>query len=185
MTLATEQIWKAFITKMRRFVSARVSNPDDAEDIVQDIFLKLHARLGTLRDRTRLVSWLYRIANNAIVDYYRTRHQPVPLPKDLAVDGSDDQRVLEKQISKGLLKMVEALPEKFREALVLSELEGLPQRALAKQLGITLSGAKSRVQRGRALLRSELLACCHFEFDRRGGLVDSVPRSRCCDACQK
>ncbi len=185
MTVATEQIWKAFIQKMRRFVSRNVSDPDDAEDIVQEIFLKLHSRIGTLRDDTRVTPWLYRIARNAIVDYYRSRRPRAPLPENLAAEKGTVEQTAEGRIADGLGEMIKYLPEKYRQAIALTEIEGITQRELAQRLGITLAGAKSRVQRGRALLRRGLMACCHFEFDRRGGLIDYVPRSRCCDECSE
>ena len=72
--------------------------------------------------------------------------------------------------------MIEGLPDAYREAIVLTEFEGLTQKELADRLGISLSGAKSRVQRARGQLKQMLLGCCQFEFDRRGGIIDCKPR---------
>lgn len=83
-------------------------------------------------------------------------------------------------IAEGLADMIRGLPEPYRQALELSELEGIPQRKVAERLGISLSGAKSRIQRGRKLLRDALLECCHFDFDRRGRILEFVPRAPCC-----
>ena len=82
-------------------------------------------------------------------------------------------------------EMIGQLPEKYQQALRLAEIEGLPPWAIADRLGLSLSGAKSRIQRGRALLKRELEACCRFEFDRRGNLMDVIPKpGRCgCDRC--
>jgi len=68
-----------------------------------------------------------------------------------------------------------SLPEPYRKALVLTELEGLTQQELADKVGISLSGAKSWVQRGRQQLKEMLTECCAFEFDRRGGVIDCTP----------
>jgi RNA polymerase sigma-70 factor (ECF subfamily) len=81
--------------------------------------------------------------------------------------------------------MIYSLPEPYRDAVVLTELEGLTQRELANRLGISLSGAKSRVQRGRAQLKQMLDECCTFEFDRRGKVIDCTPRAKTgCDECR-
>jgi RNA polymerase sigma-70 factor, ECF subfamily len=84
------------------------------------------------------------------------------------------------EIAAGLKNFIACLPEKYRQALLLTEFEGFSQLRLAESLGISLSGAKSQVQRGRAQLRQALLECCHFEFDRRGNLQDYIPRQECC-----
>ena len=76
--------------------------------------------------------------------------------------------------------MVESLPADYREALILTEYEGLTQRALAERLGLSFSGAKSRVQRAREKLKAMLLDCCHFEFDRFGKIIDYQPNCACC-----
>jgi RNA polymerase sigma-70 factor (ECF subfamily) len=75
--------------------------------------------------------------------------------------------------------MIDRLPDPYRQALTLTELEGRTQRELADALGLSLSGAKSRVQRGREQLKELILACCHVEVDRRGGVVDYEPRREC------
>lgn len=181
---ASDEISISFIKKIHRFVSARVSDPNDADDIVQDIFLRLHSRAGTLRDKSRLSPWIFRTARNAVIDFYRTRKKRVPLPDDLAAGDAHDDNAAEATIAAGLSGLIKCLPQKYREAIELSEIQGLTQLELSKHLHISLSGAKSRVQRGRALLRAELMSCCHFEFDRRGGLIDYVPKTKCCDGCR-
>jgi RNA polymerase sigma-70 factor (ECF subfamily) len=79
--------------------------------------------------------------------------------------------------------MIVTLPEIYRQPLLLSEIGGMKQAEVAGQLGLSVSGAKSRIQRGRAMLKQSLLDCCHFEFDRRGSLIDYLPRQDCCEAC--
>jgi RNA polymerase sigma-70 factor (ECF subfamily) len=76
--------------------------------------------------------------------------------------------------------MVDQLPDVYREAIIFTEYQGWTQKELAQHLGISLSGAKSRVQRAREKLKNMLLACCHFEFDRRGKIIDYHSRSDCC-----
>ena len=80
--------------------------------------------------------------------------------------------------------MIDSLAPAYREALVLVDLNGLTQQAAAKRLGLSLSGVKSRVQRGRRQLRCRLEACCVVEFDRRGGIVDYVVRGESASPCE-
>lgn len=81
-------------------------------------------------------------------------------------------------------RMIRALPKPYREAIVRTEIEGVPQVELAKRLGISVSGAKSRVQRGRRALKQMLLDCCQFEFDRRGGVANCKPHAKSkCPEC--
>jgi RNA polymerase sigma-70 factor (ECF subfamily) len=93
------------------------------------------------------------------------------------VDEREPESAVLDDLKTAFRRMIHSLPEPYREAVVLTDLEGLTQKELAGRLSISLSGAKSRVQRGRQKLKEMLLDCCRFEFDRRGGVVDCEPRS--------
>jgi RNA polymerase sigma-70 factor (ECF subfamily) len=183
MNRTTEDLWNEFSRELRRFILRRVSDPTDADDILQDVFVKLHTRIDTLRDEDRIAPWLYRIARNTLIDYYRDRRLTVPVPETLVVEDEPAESDAASHIASGLTGMVDCLPDKYRQAVTLSELQGVPQQQVADRLGLSLSGAKSRVQRGRGLLRDALLDCCHFEFDRRGRVIDYTPRPDCCRYC--
>jgi RNA polymerase sigma-70 factor (ECF subfamily) len=180
MLLTTEALWEAFNGQLSAFILQRVSNPDDAEDILQEVFIKIHTHIDSLRDEDRLAPWVYRIARNTIYDYYRTRRSHLPLPESLQTPAERDEPQAIQQLAVGLRSMIDELPEKYRQALLLCELGDLTQRELAERLGLSLSGAKSRLQRGRRLLRQALLACCHFEFDLRGRVIDYYAHCDCC-----
>lgn len=177
MAVSTEAVWKAMSGDLRAYISRRVRAPHDVDDILQTVFLKIHDNLSTLRDWGRLEAWIYGIARRAIVDFYRGRTEYVPL--DDVPEPAADERDGEGGGASGCIKpMLDALPDKYKEALTLTEMQGLSQRELAHRTGLSFSGAKSRVQRGRELLREVLLECCTFEFDRRGGIVHYEPRER-------
>ena len=183
MTANTTEVWEAFSQQIREFIHHRVSDPNDADDILQEVFIKLHTRIDTLKDDERLLPWLYQIARNTIIDHYRSQHLLEELPEALSVDSESMENEPAAHIAAGLKQMVNSLPEKYRQALLLTEFRGLKQSEMAKELGLSLSGAKSRVQRGRQMLRDTLLDCCHFEFDRRGHMIDYTPRPDCCSRC--
>jgi RNA polymerase sigma-70 factor (ECF subfamily) len=181
MSVQTEAVWQAFRTPLWNYIARRVPNATDADDVLQDVFLKVHRNLPALENEERLAPWLYRVARNTLTDRYRR------LDGTEFVEPSDDLTAREpegpdpeQKIAACLKDMINDLPPAYRDALVLSEIEGLPQRVVAERLGLSLSGAKSRVQRGRRLLREALSACCHFEFDQRGKIMEYVPRATCC-----
>jgi RNA polymerase sigma-70 factor (ECF subfamily) len=183
MNATLEHIWHEFAEKLGQFIRARVNDPATAEDLLQDVFVKIQARLDQLKDPARLQSWIYLIARNAIIDHYRSRKEMVEVPETLAVD-SEPTNVETEELKAAFLRMIYSLPEPYREALVLTELEGLTQPQLAERLGLSLSGAKSRVQRGRQQLKERLHECCTFEFDRRGKVISCEPRTKAgCREC--
>jgi RNA polymerase sigma-70 factor (ECF subfamily) len=180
MTVASEQLWETFSRPLHQFIQRRVSDPHSAEDILQDVFLKIHTHIDTLRTQERLTSWIYQITRNAIADYYRVQRPTAELAETIAVvdDLVDDDVV--RELLPCVSAMVAALPETYREALRLTEYQGLSQKALSERLGISFSGAKSRVQRARAKIKEQLLDCCHFQFDHAGRIIDYQSRRACC-----
>jgi len=175
-----EFIWQEFSEKLRGFIAKRVNDPMLVDDILQDVFLKIHTNLGHLKNLSKLKSWIYQVTRNAIIDYYRSHRINSELPENLA-EAEDGSRLNASQKLAGSLKdMIKLLPPHYREALLLTEFGGMKQTDLAKKLGISISGAKSRVQRGRQMLKELLYQCCHFEFDRRGMVIDYHPIACCC-----
>jgi len=181
MAMTTEKIWEEFHPRLKQFILKRVPDEQNAEDILQDVFLKIHTRIDTLRDEEKLQSWMYQIARNTIADYYREHKATIELPEahllpEEPIVGDD----VVKDLIPSVKAMVNSLPDEYREALILTEYEGLTQRELAERLGLSFSGAKSRVQRAREKLKTMLLDCCHFEFDRLGKVIDYQPKCGCC-----
>ncbi|SCZ80074.1 RNA polymerase sigma factor SigZ [Acidaminobacter hydrogenoformans] len=175
-------LWETLHEPLEKFIARRVSNPHDAEDLLQEVFVKISLRLDTLQDQDKLHSWIYQIARNVIIDYYRSGKTFEALPEDLVegiggvAEPSAEVLVVggnaNAEMANCLTGMIQRLPEKYREAIMLTEYENLTQTALAARLGLSVSGAKSRVQRGRKLLKEMMLDCCRLEFDRCGNIID-------------
>lgn len=180
---SSEKVWQEYHSRLLAFIKSRVSDDATAEDILQNVFLKMHARLDSLKDAAKVQSWLYQIARNAIIDHYRARKPAVELPESLANPEPDPSEKITRELSGCLQPMIQMLPVIYREAVILSELKGLKQRDIARLQGTSLSGAKSRVQRGRALLKQMLTDCCRLEFDHKGRLCDYERKGKACDAC--
>jgi RNA polymerase sigma-70 factor, ECF subfamily len=182
MNATLEDIWHAFAEKLGRFIRARVADPETARDILQDVFVKIQQRLGRLNDPAKLQGWIYQIARHAIIDHYRARKETVEVPESLPAEPESNDGEIE-ELKAAFRRMIYSLPEPYREALVLTEFDGLTQQQLAEHTGLSLSGAKSRVQRAREQLKNMLHECCTFEFDRRGKVIDCAPREK--SGCQE
>lgn len=177
MTHALEKIWHDFAAQLRAFIRRRVADDAEAEDVLQDVFLKLARREDDLPAPEKLPGWIFLIARNAIIDRHRTRKKTEPVSESLVAESKATRAEVD-GLCGAFRRMIHELPAPFREAIELVELEGVPQTELARRLGISVSGAKSRVQRARRMLKQMLTDCCRFEFDRRGGVADCQPRAK-------
>jgi len=175
---------------LRRYVSNRVA-PRWVDDVVGDILLKLVRSRDAVKKADNPLAFVLRVASNAIADHYRRKsveqRKLADLETEIAV--SDTSNALPDsdaaaELVRCILPFIESLPEKYREALMLTEIEGLSQSEAARQLGISISGMKSRVQRGRARMKASFLDCCTIELDRNGGILDYETRtSNCGNKC--
>lgn len=189
-----QQVWEEVHESLRGFIAKRVSNETEVDDILQDIFLRMYAQIDSLRDPGRVMAWLHQIARHCIVDYYRSRGRRREVPAGLAEEveraappvgpTSDDTGQLSRELAACLRPMLDRLSRDYREAVTLVELEGLTQQAAATRIGLSLSGMKSRVQRGRKQLKRMLEECCLVELDRRGGVAGYEIRGSGCDPCK-
>ena len=172
---STEEIWDLLSAKLKNFLLKRVSDERIAEDLLQETFIRIHKKLDDLDNKQRITPWVFQIARNLVVDHYRSKARELAnLADEMEKSADDGEQNLNEQVSCWLSQMVSKLPEPYRDAVELYELKGIPQQEIADQLGISLSGAKSRVQRGREKLKSMLFDCCSFQQDRRGNVIGYV-----------
>jgi len=196
MEAHAQEIWQQIHNGLRAFIAKRVANEAEVDDIVQDVWLKMQRGLDGLKDQSRLISWIYQIVRHAIIDHYRAPGRRREMPAGLAADleahqssstrttASEDSGQLRTELAGCLRPMIERLSEEYRQAVILVDLEGLAQQEAATQLGLSLSGMKSRVQRGRRQLKGMLEACCTIELNQRRGVVDYNLRDQQDDSCR-
>lgn len=170
-------LWEQFAPPLRQFLARRVPPGVDPDDLLQQVFLRVLRSLGTLRGTERPEAWLFQIARNALRDSLRVRlrrdGRTDPLERDLpAVPDPSADRAAEAELAPCLTAMVDRLAEPYRTAITLTSLRGVTQADAARQVGISISGMKSRVQRGRVQLRQMLVTCCAIATDVRGGVSD-------------
>jgi RNA polymerase sigma-70 factor, ECF subfamily len=200
MAATLEPPWEELHANLHAFIRRRVRNQSDVDDLVQRVLLQIVKGLDSLRDAERLHAWVYRTARNVLIDYYRSpvvrREVPSGDAADLGEVGcldahagpvEDDERAALEELAGCLTAMLSRLPPAHREAITLADLQGLNQAEAAARVGVSISGMKSRVQRGRKQLKAVLEACCRIQLGRGGGIVaydrrqpDSCgPCSRC------
>jgi RNA polymerase sigma-70 factor (ECF subfamily) len=178
-----ESIWIKYYDQLLNFILKRVSDKATAEDILQNVFLKIISNIDTLHDSTKLKNWLFQITRNAIIDHFRKPIKTESIYSDLPEEADEKESELMEEVGNWISPFIGRLPKKYQEALNLSELDGMSQKDLATHLGISYSGAKARVQRGRAMLKKELMECCHFHSDKYGSILDVNPKTSDCDNC--
>ena len=171
----TAALWKEQSAKLKQFICYKVNDDDCCNDILHDLFFKIRDKEEKIALLEKPASYIIKMAQNAVIDYYRSQKE---VPTDVCGCGDLEgrQSFSETEVYNiTLLPYIEALPAIYKEALILSDLEGLSQKELAERLNISYTGAKSRVQRARQMLKEAILRCCNYRFDKFGNVIG------CCD----
>ena len=188
----TDVEWASFETRLRAYVGSRV-DARWVDDVVGDILLKLVRHRDGIEAAGNPLAYVLRVASNAIADYYRRksveRRALADFEQEAAISEATNQPPAGEamaDMARCVAPFIDNLPGKYRDALLLTEIEGLSQAEAARRLGLSVSGMKSRVQRGRVQMKAALLQCCAVELDRRGGIADYAPRAGGCgEDCSK
>jgi RNA polymerase sigma-70 factor (ECF subfamily) len=185
----TSAIWSHLSDDLRRFVRRRVIDDHVADDLLQETFVRIHQNSASLEDKERLAAWVYRIARNVVIDHHRKSADGATTNGTIDPPDEPDDRWAHTRgrAAEWMDELIQQLPQTYRDAVRLAEIEGLSQQDVANRLGLTLSATKSRVQRGRTQLKKILNECCRFEFDRRGNLkgCEPLPDRTVCRGCDE
>lgn len=165
-----EEAWLWYQRKLFSFIRSRVETPEDAEDILNDVFAKLIKAANEKAVPNNVSSWLYRVTKNRLVDYYRSKKRFDQLPDDLSEGNKDTDTI--KQLSKCMLPMIQALPDTYQQPLMLSAIEGKKYKEVAVELSLSVPAVKSRILRGREKLRKSMVSCCTIYRNDAGEAVD-------------
>ena len=184
-----ENSWREYRSRLFSFIRKRVNDYETAEDILQEVLITSWLKLDNLRDDGRLISWMYTIARRGVIDYYRKKEKEPTLNLESSLEDNayvepfppNSSPPVEQELANCILPMIDQLPPTYRRALLYTELHGMSQKDLAIKEGLSISGAKSRVQRGRAMLKEMMTACCRLEFDRQGRIIDAHTED--CHSC--
>ncbi|HEX5056649.1 MAG TPA: RNA polymerase sigma factor SigZ [Gammaproteobacteria bacterium] len=181
------ETWTMFNGHLRAYIARRV-DAASVDDVLGEIYLRVARHQDKFENADNPLAWLYRVAGNIITDHYRRRAAERTALQQAGADASEADASGENdnyaELAECLIPMIRQLPEAYREALLLTDIQGTAQAAVAAQLGLSVSGMKSRVQRGREQLKKALFRCCEIEVNRRGRIVGYMQRD-CSGFCGK
>jgi RNA polymerase sigma-70 factor, ECF subfamily len=180
-----DTLYGTFHPRILRYL-ARLIGPDQAEDVAQEVFVKISRSLGEFRNEAQLSTWIYRIATNAALDKvrsaeYRAALRTLPIegscesaPADIFIESaevSSEQQAIRGEMTDCVRGLLNQLPESYRTVLILSDMEGMKDREIAEILDVTAEAAKIRLHRARARLRKIMDSECTFYHDPRNTLL--------------
>lgn len=184
--LQIEKIWTAIHGKLYGFIFKYVNNDDDVNDIIQDTFIKVKTNIDKLKNPSKLESWIFQIARNTMQDYFRQQNKSTSfndnrsdILMEMATSDEGDSTIISQtqMFSDYAGLVISQLPENYEVAVRRVDIEGKSTKQLAEELNISVSGAKSRVQRGRKMVKEIVLKCCDVKTDRYGNILDYKPNA--------
>jgi RNA polymerase sigma-70 factor (ECF subfamily) len=178
------EIWKNFHSHLYAFILKKVNDKEFAEDILMDVFIKIQTKLSDLKDIDKLQSWIFQITRNAINDHYRSKRFNYEFAENQEILEEEEDNQLMNNTEHWLKNYINVLPDKYREAILSTDINGIPIKELADNQGITYVNAKARVQRGRKMLKQNLDECCTFYVDKYGKVLDVKNKDSSCSDCQ-
>ena len=183
-TLTFNEIWLKFSHPVKDFIRNQTHNSDVTDDILQEVFIKIHQNLHLLRDEERVAGWVFQIARNTVLNYFRTQKKNLENQefhqRETESESYFRENNLNEMVGIWLEEFKKDLDPKYQEALQLVDIEGITQVELANRLGISVSGAKSRVQRGREQLKQKLIDCCPVKTDQYGNIIEIQSKDGSC-----
>ena len=179
-------IYKTFHSHLLNYIRSKIRSKEDAEDILQNVFIRISSNVDKLSEDKKLKGWIFTITRNAVIDYYRANASK----KKFADSAEFENNIMEENTpdsTKGLdqcmTTMIALLPDEYRDIIIESEIKGIKQKDLAEKYGLAYPSVRSRVQRGRERLRQLFHDCCHIKTDTLGNVIDVKSRSSCNNPC--
>lgn len=171
-------LWSEHKAALKNYIFKRIKDEDLSNDILQEVLLKVYSFCLKSSGIKNVKSWLYQIAHNAIVDHFRKEARNKKMEKNVEFL-EEEENLAFKEALEYINPLLNFLPKEYSVPLKMADLEGMKQAEIARNLNLSLSATKSRIQRGRDLLRAEFITCCHFETDATGGLLSFQIKDSC------
>ena len=179
-------IYEQFYQSLLNFVRSKIRSKEDAEDIVQNVFIKISSNLYKLAEKEKLKSWIFTITRNSIIDYYRMKNSRKSISMESAIEENvleHEQRDPTMELDQCMTTMIGLLPAEYKDIIIDAELNGIKQKELAEKYNMAYPSMRSRVQRGRERLKKLFYDCCYIKTDRLGNVIETQSRSGCEQPC--
>lgn len=169
-------LWLDYQKALTGYIRSRVKDTDASDEIMQEVLMKIYNACCSDREIQKLDSWLFQIANHAIVDYWRRQKK---FTDEMPERSQEEENQVWRELAEYVEPLINLLPEKYARPLYLSDIEGVRQADIAEQLNLGLSAAKSRIQRAREMLQKEIQTCCTMETDASGNVIGFSVKESC------
>ena len=182
--LSTYEIWKKMGDEIYFFILKRVKDKNIANDVFQEVFLKIHANIGSLQQEGKLKSWAFQIVRNEIANYFNKENKYIDFEENKYIDFEENKAEINEEIINYCCfdEFLNELSHPYKEVMELVYVEGKKQGEVSEILGITLANVKIRIKRAKESLKQKLQECCHYEVDKEG---NSVGEPNCnCNCCE-
>jgi RNA polymerase sigma-70 factor, ECF subfamily len=178
--LSMENIWLQMHDKLLAYILKSIPDKAIAEDLLQEVFIRIHNKINTLADDTKLQAWIYQVTRNLIADHFRSTK------KENNMQSGDDGKINDYELTdvmeeavQDIINFMDAMPAEHCDPLCATELEGISIKEYAVRKGISYTAAKARVQRSRKMLKEMMMECCHYQFDKYGTVISITPKNCC------
>ncbi|PZW42588.1 RNA polymerase sigma-70 factor (ECF subfamily) [Mesonia algae] len=173
------EVVQEFYNYLKSYVLGKVNDKTLADDIVQEVMLKLIESHQKNKEVKNIKAWLFQVTRNTLYDYFKKNHLEFNLDKDWHLEGDLDSELSKILVSDYVIPMIQLLPKVDAQPLLMGDIDKIPQKDIARQLGLELSATKMRIQRARTKLRALFVECCHVEYDKQGNFIGCTIKTSC------
>ena len=178
--MKTKKVWDLYATDIKHFILSKVKDDAVADDLLQETFIKVHVKLDTLKDADKIKPWVFSIARYTMMDYFRNNKLNLAIVEDSVASDEVNPEHTREDCLRGIIK---SLPKKYRDPLILFDIQGLKQAQISERLQIPLPTVKSQIQRARKLIAQGFVDCCDFKINDHGYLVGELQERENCKVC--
>ena len=178
--MTTLHIWERYHQEVKQFILSKIKDKYIANDLLQETFIKIHTKKETLQNQEKLKSWIFTIARNPVLDYFK---RSTKTREFFDTDSILEEEKMVHNKTDCLHGIIKHLPKKYRDPLFLSDIKGMKQANIAQQLNLQLSTTKSRIQRARKQIAQGFIECCDFKLNQKGFLVGEIKDKEDCKLC--
>lgn len=170
------EFWIRYKDALRHYILKIVKDGDTANELSHQVLMKVYASCCSGRPIRNIRSWLFQIAYNTCMDHFRKNNRLAELKTDIP---DVEENTVYRKAGEFITPLLKLLPPKYAVPLELADIKGMKQQEIADRLGLTLTATKTRVQRGRKILKEEVMNCFHIEVDQSGQLTAFNLKSSC------